>query len=103
MNDRFTRFWARLLVVMGVVIVVLGALLAVVALVVEMPWGSITGQAVLERAFVAFSLVVSGILAGSPFIVFGQLLLIFLDQRRLLASINRRLRRGGGPPPPRSS
>jgi len=78
---------------MGVVIVVLGVLLAMVALFVEMPWGSITGQAVLERMFVALSLVVSGILAGSPFIVAGQLLLIFLDQRRLLARIYRRLRR----------
>ena len=97
MNDRFTRFWARLLVIMGVVIVVLGVLLAMVALVVEMPWGSITGQAVLERMFVALSLVVSGILAGSPFIVFGQLLLIFLDQRRLLARISRQLRRRGRP------
>jgi hypothetical protein len=102
-NDRFTRLWARLLVVMGVVIVVLGVLLAMVALVVEMPWGSITGRAVLERAFVALSLVVSGILAGSPFIVFGQLLLIFLDQRRLLAAIHRRLRRRGRPSSPRPS
>ena len=93
MNDRFTRLWARLLVIMGVVIVVLGVLLAMVALVVEMPWGSITGQAVLERMIVALSLIVSGILAGSPFIVFGQLLLIFLDQRRLLARIHRQLRR----------
>ena len=93
MNDRFTRFWARLLVILGVVIVVVGILLAMVALVVEMPWGSITGQAVLERVLVALSLVVSGVLAGSPFIVFGQLLLIFLDQRRLLARIHRRLRR----------
>jgi hypothetical protein len=92
-NERFTRFWARLLVVVGVVIVVVGVLLAVVALVVEMPWGSITGQAVLERAFVALSLVFSGILAGSPFIVAGQLLLILLEQRRLLAAIRRRLPR----------
>ena len=93
MNDRFTRLWARLLVIMGVVIVVLGVLLAMVALVVEMPWGSITGQAVLERAFVALSLVFSGVLAGSPFIVAGQLLLILLEQRRLLAAIRRRLPR----------
>ena len=98
MNDRFARFWARLLVIVGVVIVVVGALLAMVALVVEMPWGSITGQAVLERVLVALSLVVSGVLAGSPFIVFGELLLIFLDQRRLLAAIHRRLRQR--PPAP---
>ena len=98
MNERFTRFWARLLVVVGIVIVVVGALLAVVALLVEMPWGSITGQAVFERAFVALSLLFSGILAGSPFIVAGQLLLILLEQRRILAAILRRLRRRGPPP-----
>ena len=98
MNERFTRFWARLLVVVGIVIVVVGALLAVVALLVEMPWGSITGQAVFERAFVALSLLFSGILAGSPFIVAGQLLLILLEQRRILAAIHRRLRRRGPPP-----
>jgi ABC-type phosphate transport system permease subunit len=93
LSERFTRLWARLLVVIGMVIVVLGVLLAIVALIIETPWGSVTGQAVAERALVAVFLVVSGILAGAPFIVFGQLLLIFLDQRRLLAAIHRRLRR----------
>jgi hypothetical protein len=92
-SDRFTRLWARLLVVIGLVIVGVGAVLAIVALVIETPWGSITGQVFLERVLVAVFLVVSGILAGAPFIVFGQLLLIFLDQRRLLAAIHRRLRR----------
>ncbi|MBM4441995.1 MAG: hypothetical protein FJ027_16385 [Candidatus Rokubacteria bacterium] len=100
MSDRFTRFWARLLVVLGLIVVVIGLVLAVVALLVEMPWGRITGQAVLERAFVALSLVLSGILAGSPFIVFGELLLIALDQRRLLAAIHERLQR---PEPPLSA
>jgi hypothetical protein len=98
LSDRFTRLWARLLIVIGLVIVVVGVLLAMVALVIEMPWRSITGQAVLERALVAAFLLVSGILAGAPFIVFGQLLLIFLDQRRLLAAIHRRLRRGPASP-----
>ena len=82
-----------MLVIIGLVVVCVGAGLAIVALIIETPWGSITGQAVLERVLVAVFLVLSGILAGAPFIVFGQLMLIFLDQRRLLASINRRLRR----------
>ena len=94
MRYRLTRLWARLLVVIGLVIVALGAILAIIALVIETPWRTITGQVVLERVIVAVFLAVSGILAGAPFIVFGQLLLIFLDQRRLLAAINRRLRRG---------
>ena len=95
MSERFTRFWARLLVILGLVIVVLGVLLAVVALVIETPWASITGQVVLERVVVSAFLVISGVVGGAPFIVLGQLLLIFLDQRRLLVSINRRLRRLG--------
>lgn len=99
MNDRFTRFWARLLVILGLVIVVVGVLLAVVALVIETPWASITGQVVLERVVVSAFLVVSGVVGGAPFIVLGQLLLIFLDQRRLLISINRRLRRLGSRAP----
>ena len=105
MNDRFTTFWARLLVVMGIVIVVSGALLAMVALVVEMPWGSITGQAVFERFFVAVSLLASGVLAGSPFIVAGQLLLILVEQRRLLGAILEGLGDGRPPvsPAPRTS
>ena len=95
MNEAFTRFWARLLVIMGLAIVVLGVLLAVVALVIETPWASITGQVMLERVLVSAFLVISGVLGGAPFIVLGQLLLIFLDQRRLLISIKRRLRRAG--------
>ena len=93
MRDRLIRLWARLLVVIGVVIVALGVILAVIALVIETPWRTITGQVVLERILVSVFLAGSGILAGAPFIVFGQLLLIFLDQRRLLAGIYRRLRR----------
>ena len=94
MRDRFTRLWARLLVVIGGVLVALGVVLAVIALVIETPWRTMTGQVVLERVIVALFLAGSGVLAGAPFIVFGQLLLIFLDQRRLLAAIHRRLRRG---------
>jgi hypothetical protein len=93
-RDRLTRLWARLLVVIGVVIVALGVILAVIALVIETPWRTITGQVVLERMLVSVFLAGSGVLAGAPFIVFGQLLLIFLDQRRLLAAIYRQLRRG---------
>ena len=97
MSDRFTRLFASLLVVIGLVIVVVGIGLAAVALVIETPWGSLTGQVMLERVLVAVFLVLSGILAGAPFIVFGQLLLIFLDQRRLLAAIHAALQRDATP------
>jgi hypothetical protein len=91
---RFTRAWARLLVVVGIVTIVAGFVSAGIALVTEDWRQGVTGtQAALERAAVVGFLIISGFLAGSPFIVFGQLLGIFLDQRRLLARIARRLAR----------
>jgi len=89
---RFTRAWARVLVVVGVVAILAGFVSAGIALVTEEWRPGVTGtSAALERALVVGFLILSGFLAGSPFIVFGQLLEIFLDQRRLLARIARRL------------
>lgn len=87
MNPSFARFWARVLTAVGLVFAAGGLLLAAVALVIDMPWGSITGSAVMEVTFVAVVLLISGILAGVPFIVLGQLLLVFLDLHRLVARI----------------
>ena len=107
MSYRFTRVWARLMVVIGVLFIVLGVVLAGIALFTEEWRPGVTGaQVALERAVLVGGLIVSGFLAGSPFIVFGQLIEIFLDQRRLLAQIRRRLRkprepRGETPPPSR--
>ena len=93
MTPRFTRFWARILVWQGLVFVAGGALLASVTLILDIPWGSVTGQAVVERVLVAAFLVVSGVLAGAPLIVLGQVVLLFVDQRRLLGRMSRRLGR----------
>ena len=87
MNPRFTRFWARILVAVGLALAGSGVLLAAVALVIDMPWGSITGHAVVEVTLVAFLLAVSGVLAGVPFIVLGQVVLVFLDMHDLLVRI----------------
>ena len=100
-RHRFTRFWARLMVAVGMVFIGFGAVLAVVALITEDWRQGVTGtQAALERTVVVGGLLLSGFLAGSPFIVFGQLLDIFLDQRALLRRIHRRLRREAVQPPP---
>jgi hypothetical protein len=87
---RFARFWAAVLVIIGMVLIVGGLLLAVAAVTLDMPWGSLTGQAVLERVLAAVLLVVSGVLAGAPFIALGELLRLFVEQRRL-AERQRRL------------
>ena len=92
MKYQFTRVWARILVIFGVVAILAGFISAGVALFTEDWRQGVTGtQAALERAAVVGFLILSGFLAGSPFIVFGQLLEIFLDQRRLLTRIARRL------------
>jgi len=93
MNPSFTRFWARILVAVGLALAGSGVFLAAVALVIDMPWGSITGHAVVEVTLVAFFLAASGVLAGVPFIVLGQVVLVFLDMHALLERIAARLER----------
>jgi hypothetical protein len=91
-SQGFVAFWASALVVLGLLLVAMGLLAAVLALILDMPWGSITGQAVLERTLAAIVLVVSGVLAGGPFIALGVMMRLSLEQRRLLVGISRRLR-----------
>ena len=82
----------------GVIFVGLGLLLAGLSLFVEPPLVGVGEKpGVLDRSLLAFFLVFSGLLAGGPFIVFGQLLNIFLDQRALLARILRELRQRQDP------
>jgi hypothetical protein len=102
MNPSFTRLWARILVFVGLVLACGGVLLAAVALVIDMPWGSITGHAVFEVTLVAFFLALSGVLAGVPFIVLGQVVLVFIDMHNLLGRIAARIEGHGasaGPAP----
>jgi len=70
---RFAGFWATVLVVMGMLLIAGGLLLAAAAVTLDMPWGSLTGQAVLERVLAAALLVISGVLTGAPFIVLGTI------------------------------
>jgi hypothetical protein len=93
MTYRFAAFWASVLVVVGAVLVVMGIVFAAVALTIDMPWGGVTGQAVAERLLVALVLIASGVLAGGPFIVLGQMMRVFLDQRALIERIEQRLAR----------
>jgi len=97
MNPSFTRFWARILVAVGLALAASGVFLVAVALVIDMPWGSITGRAVAEVTRAAFFLAVSGVLAGVPFIVLGQVVLVFLDMHALLERIVVRLERRAAP------
>ncbi len=102
-RHRSAAFWASTLVVLGLLLVVGGALLAVAAVTLDMPWGTLTGQAVLERVLAAVVLAISGVLAGAPFIALGEMMRLFIAQRRilerqrrLLTRIARRMDDGGG-------
>jgi hypothetical protein len=85
---RFTRFWSSVLVGLGVGVMALGAVSAGLLLLlpdripVPLPWPRLLAVAVA---------VAGGLLAGAPLILAGQLVQIFLDQRRLLGRVHRRL------------
>jgi hypothetical protein len=68
-ESQFTRFWARILVAVGLALASRGVFLAAVALVIDMPWGKLTGHAVVEVTLVAIFLaglfVGLGLLLGS--------------------------------------
>jgi hypothetical protein len=81
---RFAAFWAKVLVIVGLLLVVGGVMLAGAAVTLDMPWGSLTGQAVLERVLAAVLLVISGVLAGAPFIALGEVVRLFIEQRKIL-------------------
>jgi hypothetical protein len=92
-SHRVADFWATVLVVIGLLLVVGGVLLAAAAVTLDMPWGSLTGQAVLERVLAAVILGISGVLAGAPFIVLGEMMRVFIDMRRILERQRRLLAR----------
>jgi heme exporter protein D len=86
----FTRFWASVLVGLGVGVMVLGiagaGLLLFLPEQVPLPYG----RSPILAAAVALAV---GLLVGAPLVLVGQLVQVFLDQRRLLARIHRRLSR----------
>lgn len=90
---RFAAFWASVLVVMGMLLAISGVLFAAAAVALDMPWGRLTGQAVLERTLAAAVLVISGILAGAPFIVLGEMMRLLIEQRRIIGRQRRLLTR----------
>jgi hypothetical protein len=111
-RHRFAAFWATVLVVVGLVLLVSGVLLAVVAVTLDLPWASLPWASLpwaplmeptrLERIVVAIVLAFSGVLLGAPLIGLGELLHLSIAQRRLLERQRRRLarmaRRGASAP-----
>jgi hypothetical protein len=87
---RFTHVWTLVLVGVGLAILSIGVLSAALLLLVPT---EIPVPAPWPRLLVAAAAVVGGLVIAAPLILTGQLVQIFLDQRRLLGRIHRRLRR----------
>jgi hypothetical protein len=87
---RFTLFLASVLVGLGVSVMALGVVTA--GLIVLLPRGIPIpyGRPPVLAATVAL---VAGLAVGAPLVMIGQLVQVFLDQRRLLARVLRSLRR----------
>jgi hypothetical protein len=103
MKYRFADIWAHVLMAVGLALMV-GAL-ALGILLITFGQRGFLGLSPVEdivvRVTAALVIVLAGFLAGGPVLVAGQLLRMFVDQRRLLAKINRRLSRwdsGVAPP-----
>ncbi len=89
---RFTSFWAALQITAGLLLLVASLALAVLLLSGTVSLGASLDAVPAARALAALGVVLVGTLMGGPAILAGQLLEIFLDQRRLLRLAHRRLR-----------
>jgi len=92
-DARFAMFWARVLMWLGMLFVVFGIIFSATALVLDMPWGKLTGQAVVERILAMVVLTVAGVMAGAALIIMAEMMRVMLDQRQLLREIKRELGR----------
>lgn len=88
--NRFTRFWASVLVGLGVALLATGVVSA--GLIVLLP-AEIPIPLAWPRPLVAAVAIVGGLVMAAPLILTGQLVQVLLDQRRLLGRIHHRLRR----------
>jgi hypothetical protein len=94
-RHRFTKFWAELSIGFGYLLIVVGVLIGGVALFLMAASYSMPDVPALARVGFLGAAVLAmglGVLLGGPFIVAGQCLLVFLEQRHLLARIARRMR-----------
>ena len=97
MAFRGTRIWARISIVVGVVMMILGIALSILV-PLAVPIAGYAGS--VERPFeliarlgAAFVLVLVTLLLTAPLIASGEMLLVLLDIRKRSVRIERRLKR----------
>lgn len=99
MRYRFTRAWARSCIVAGYLLMLAGPIVGFVLTTVPLvDWKVPIRAAAWQVALISTMLgLLTGLLLGGPLVLWGQLILVFLDQRGLLARIDARFRRPGRP------
>jgi hypothetical protein len=93
MNTRVALLSGKIATFVGVGFVVFGVLLTFLALTVDVPWGQLTGKALLEQSLTGVLLTLMGLLSGVPFVILGQIMLILVRQTDLLTEIAQALER----------
>jgi uncharacterized membrane protein YgcG len=97
MNEQVAWLSGKLATLLGVSFVAFGVLLALLSLVVDVPWGQLTGKAVLEQSITLVFLVLAGMLGGVPLVILGQIILVLMRQNDVLERIAETLeQRGSG-------
>lgn len=92
MRHGLARVWARLVVTLSVCVLLAGLVGGGAALFFDWRWAGLSEPTQDARLLAAALLVLGGILVATPGIIIGELVLILLAQRRLLARIDRHLR-----------
>jgi len=87
---RFTAFWASVLVSLGFTFAVVGVVGAGLLMLLQ---SEIPVPPAWSRPVAASVVLLGGLVIAAPLVLTGQLLQIFLDQRRLLRLIHRSLLR----------
>src|SRR5262249_35218628 len=90
MRFGFTRIWARVPILVGLLVFARGLLAGVLALMLDLRGMGIEPTG---RALLAAGCLLVGVGVGGWAVVIGQLLEAFLDRGRLLRRIDRRLTR----------
>lgn len=92
MKHGLARVWARLVVTLSVCLLLTGIVAAAGVLFFDWRWAGLPELTQDARLLAAALLVLAGILLATPGILVGEIVLILLAQRRLLARIDRQLR-----------
>ena len=93
MKHGLARVWARLVVALSLCLFLAGLAASAGALFLDWRWAGLQDPTRDARILAAALLVLAGVVLATPGILFGELLMILLAQRRLLSRIARQLRR----------